>query len=78
MRYQKFQKLTAVQPFYRDSLSLTQFLGLGKTCVLTEVAGEGEPDLAPQKLLLSRQFMHLMRCKKYVNKFCYPCLVPEI
>ena len=52
MRYQKFQKLTAVQPFYRDSLSLTQFLGLGKTCVLTEVAGEGGPDLAPQNFFI--------------------------
>ena len=35
---------------------------------LTEVAGEGGPHLAPQKFLLSQQFRHLMRCKKYVNK----------
>ena len=45
---------------------------------LTEVAGEGGPDLAPQKSLLSQQFRHLMRCKKYLNKICLPCLVPEI
>ena len=35
---------------------------------LTEVAGEGGPDLAPQKFLLSQKFRHLMRCKKYLNK----------
>ena len=45
---------------------------------LTEVAGEGGPDLAPQKFLLSQKFMHLMRCIKHVNKICLPCLVPEI
>ena len=28
---------------------------------LTEVAGEGGPDLAPQKSLLSQKFRHLMR-----------------
>ena len=28
---------------------------------LTEVAGEGGPDLAPQKFLLSQKFRHLMR-----------------
>ena len=27
---------------------------------LTEVAGEGGPDLAPQKFLLSQQFRYLM------------------
>ena len=27
---------------------------------LTEVAGEGGPDLAPQKFLLSQKFRHLM------------------
>ena len=49
-----------------------------KTYKLTEVAGEGGLDLAPQNFLLSQQFRHLMRCKKYVNKICLPCLVPEI
>ena len=38
-----------------------------KTDKLTEVAGEGGPDLAPQNFLLSQQFRHLMRCKKYVG-----------
>ena len=28
--------------------------------ILTEVAGEGGPDLAPQKFLLSQKFRHLM------------------
>ena len=42
---------------------------------LTEVAGEGGPDLTPQKFL--QQFRHLMRCRKYVNKACLPCLVPD-
>ena len=28
---------------------------------LTEVAGEGGPDLAPQKFLSSQKFRHLMR-----------------
>ena len=36
---------------------------------LTEVAGEGGPDLAPQKFLLSQKFRHLMRCKKYLENF---------
>ena len=33
---------------------------------LTEVAGEGGIDWAPQKILSSQQFRHLMRCKKYL------------
>ena len=33
------------------------------TLILTEVAGEGGPDSAPQKFLLSQKFRHLMRCK---------------
>ena len=45
---------------------------------LTEVAGEGGIDWAPQKILSSQQFRHLMRCTKHVNKICLPCLVPEI
>merc|ERR1712079_264030 len=45
---------------------------------LTEVAGEGGPDLAPQKFLLSQQFRYLMRCKKYVKKIFLSCLVSEI
>ena len=55
----------------------TNYLGnLGN--VLTEVAGEGGPDLEPQNFLLSQQFRHFMRCRKYVNKICLPYLVPEI
>ena len=45
---------------------------------LTEVAGEGGPDLAPQKFLLSQQFRYLMRCKKYLEKSFLSCLVSEI
>merc|ERR1712079_762491 len=45
---------------------------------LTEVAGEGGPDLAPQKFLLSQQFRYLMRCKKYLEKNFLSCLVSEI
>merc|ERR1712020_305190 len=45
---------------------------------LTEVAGEGGPDLAPQKFLLSQKFRHLMRCKKYLAKIFLSCLVSEI
>ena len=45
---------------------------------LTEVAGEGGPDLAPQNFLSSQQFRHLMRSTKHGNKICLPCLVPEI
>ena len=45
---------------------------------LTEVAGEGGPDLAPQKFLLSQKFRHLMRCKKYLEKIFLSCLVSEI
>ena len=45
---------------------------------LTEVAGEGGPDLAPQKFLLSEKFRHLMKCKKYLEKFFLFCLVSEI
>ena len=33
---------------------------------LTEVAGEGGTDWAPQKFLLSQQFRYFMRCKKYL------------
>ena len=45
---------------------------------LTEVAGEGGPDLAPQKFLLSQMFRHLTRCKKYLEKILLSCLVSEI
>ena len=45
---------------------------------LTEVAGEGGPDLAPQKSLLSQKFRHLMRYKKYLEKNFLSCLVSEI
>ena len=45
--------------------------------LLTEVAGEGGPDLAPQKFLLSQKFRHLMRCKIYLEIFL-SCLVSEI
>ena len=37
---------------------------------LTEVAGEGGTDWAPQKFLLSQQFRYLMRCKKYLKNSC--------
>ena len=49
-----------------------------KDLKLTEVAGEGGPDLAPQKFLLSQKLRHLMRCKKYLEKFFLYCLVSEI
>ena len=45
---------------------------------LTEVAGEGAPDLAPQKFLLPQQFRYLMRCKKYLEKIFLSCLISEI
>ena len=48
------------------------------TIDLTEVAGEGGPHLAPQNFLLSQKFRHLMRCKKYLEKFFLSCLVSEI
>ena len=51
---------------------------LANLTFLTEVAGEGGPDLAPQKLLLSQKFRHLMRCKKYLEKNFLSCLVSEI
>ena len=35
-------------------------------------------DLAPQIMILLQKFRQLMRCKKYVNKICLPCLVSEI
>ena len=38
---------------------------------LTEVAGEGGPDLAPQNFLLFQKFRHLMRCKKYLENVFY-------
>ena len=46
--------------------------------ILTEVAGEGGPHLAPQKFLLSQQFRYLMRCKKYLEKNFLSCLISEI
>ena len=46
-------------------------LKIFKNIYLTEVAGEGGPDLAPQKFLLSEKFRHLMRCKKYLKNFFY-------
>ena len=36
--------------------------------MLTEVAGEGGPDLPPQKFLLSQKFRHLMRCKNILKR----------
>ena len=38
---------------------------------LTEVAGEGGADLAPQKFSLSQKFRHLMKCKKYLENYFY-------
>ena len=45
---------------------------------LTEVAGEGGPDLAPQKFLLSQRFRHLMGWRNMWKKNFLPCLVSEI
>ena len=45
---------------------------------LTEVAGEGGTDWAPQKFLLSQQFRYFMRCKKYLKKNFLSRLVSEI
>ena len=45
---------------------------------LTEVAGEGGPDLAPQKFLLSQKFRHLMGWRNMRKKIFLPCLVSEI
>ena len=55
-----------------------QIKNLRPLCELTDEAGEGGPDPAPQKMKLSQKFRHLMRCKKYVNKICLQHLVPEI
>ena len=49
-----------------------------KLTVLTEVAGEGGPDLAPQKFLLSQKFRHLMGWRNMRKKIFLPCLVSEI
>ena len=51
---------TLVPLQYRVRVKVLSFI------ILTEVAGEGGPDLAPQKFLLSQQFRYLMRCKKYL------------
>ena len=70
-----FKKRAHTKFFLQLFLSFfLQRLTLHISLCLTEVAGEGGPDLAPQKILLPQQFRHLMRCKKY----CLPCLVPEI
>ena len=45
---------------------------------LTADAWVSGPDLVPQKFLLSQRFRHLMRCKKYLEKFFLSCLVSEI
>ena len=45
---------------------------------LTAHAWVSGPDLAPQNFLLSQQFRHLMRCKKYLEKNFLSCLVSEI
>ena len=45
---------------------------------LTEVAGEGGPDLAPQKFLSSQKFRHLMGWRNMRKKKFLPCLVSEI
>ena len=50
----------------------------GSKSLLTEVAGEVGPDLAPQKMKLpSKLRAALYGMKKYVNKICLPSLVPE-
>ena len=42
------------------SVELVANLGICLSSALTEVAGEGGPDLAPQKFLSSQKFRHLM------------------
>ena len=42
--------------------------------ILTEVAGEGGPDLAPQKFLLSQQFRHLMKIQNSKRHFHIPSI----
>ena len=59
-------------------VEITFLLKIEIISLLTEVAGEGGPDLAPQKFLLSQQFRYLMRCKKYLKKSFLSCLVSEI
>ena len=43
-----------------DHPGLTNQYLINTSMYLTEVAGEGGPDLAPQKFLLSQKFRHLM------------------
>ena len=45
---------------------------------LTADAWVSGPYLAPEKMILSQKFRYLMRCKKYVNKICLPCLISEL
>ena len=42
-----------------------QIKNLRPLCELTDEAGEGGPDPAPQKMKLSQKFRHLMRCNNY-------------
>ena len=49
-------------------ITILQSVALHTSILLTEVAGEGGPHLAPQKFLLSQKFRQLMRCKKYLEK----------
>ena len=59
-------------------ITILQSVALHTSILLTEVAGEGGPHLAPQKFLLSQKFRQLMRCKKYLEKSFLSCLVSEI
>ena len=56
-------------------ITILQSVALHTSILLTEVAGEGGPHLAPQKFLLSQKFRQLMRCKKYLEKIFLSCLV---
>ena len=53
-------------------------VGPGTYLILTADAWVSGSVLAPQKFLLSQEFRHLMKCKKYLENFFLPCLVSEI
>ena len=53
-------------------------VGPGTYLILTADARVSGSVLAPQKFLLSQQFRHLMRCKKYLEKFFLSCLTEVV
>ena len=63
---------------YQNSCFHFCYLLIQCPVVLSEVAGEGGPDLAPQNFLLSQQFRHPMRCKKYAQFLRYSCLFTNL